>query len=258
MSNPFPLNLGPLRSAMELTLHTHHDALTWQGRPAGGGKRGIIGLYGFVRLMNKIKSAAEQDTPYADYWMICIHEKLEQSKEALALILDQLDELMGGLPTEIRVGENLNVHPVTMPLLINTQSGFLAVYRLIDYDNIVRRLLLAYYTALMGRRDMERWINARSHVLCSLFGLAQQFKFSGTTGEDVVTNNAAAFEAQGLVGELPVDVLAGMRRSEFASPIIRCRVSDEGRPEVVEEESEDGVEVEEAAGESRVSGRVMP
>ncbi len=34
--------------------------------------------------MNKIKRAAEQDDPYADYWMIRIREKLEQSRAALA------------------------------------------------------------------------------------------------------------------------------------------------------------------------------
>jgi len=97
MANPFPLNLGPLRSAMALTLHTHHAVRIWKGRPAGEGKKGIIGLYGFVRLMNKIKRAAEQDDLYADYWMIRIHEKLEQSRAALALMWDQLNELMGRL-----------------------------------------------------------------------------------------------------------------------------------------------------------------
>jgi len=242
---------------MELTLHTHYAARIWQGRPAGEEKSGIISLNGFVSLVNKITRGAEQDDPYADLWMIRLHEKLEHSKDALTLIGDRLDELMGCLPPAIRVGENFNVHPVTVPLYINTQLGFLAVYLLIDYDNIVRRLLQAHRTALMGRRDMERWINAGGHVLRSLFGLAQQFKLSGTTREDFIANNAAAREAQERFGELPADVLAGTRRSEFAPWIIRRRVSDEGRPEAVEEEVGGGAEVggavEDAADESRVN-----
>lgn len=273
MSNPFPLTLGPLRSAMELTLHTHHAARIWQGRPAGEEKSGIISLNGFVGLVSKIKRGAERDDPYADFWMIRIHEKLKDSKDALTLIKDQLDELMGCLPTAIRVGENLNVLPVTVPLYINTQLGFLAVYLLIDYDNIVRRLLQAHHTALMGRRDMERWINTGGHVLRSLFSLAQQFKFSGATREDFIANNAAAREARERFGELPADVLAGTRRSEFAPQIIRRRVSDERPPEAVEDEIEDEAEVGDNAGENqvfsgpglveksdglRVPGRVMP
>ncbi|KIH80551.1 PFL_4669 family integrating conjugative element protein [Pseudomonas batumici] len=256
MSNPFPFTLGPLRSSMELTLHTHYAARIWQGRPAGEEKSGIISLNGFVSLMNKIMRGAEQDDPYADFWMIRIHEKLEHSKDAFTLIRDRLDERMGSLPTAIRVGENFNVHPVTLPLYINTQLGFLAVYLLIDYDNIVRRLLLAHRTALMGRREMERWINAGGHVLRSLFGLAQQFKLSGTTREDFIANNAVAREARERFGELPTDVLEGTRRCEFAPAIIRRRVNDEGRLEVVEAGVEDGAEVEGTAGESRVNSSV--
>jgi len=233
---------------MELTLHTHDAARIWQGRPAGEEKNGIIGLSGFVSLMNKIKRGAEQDDPYADLWMIRIHEKLEHSKDALTLIRDRLDELMGGLPSAIQVGENLNVHPVTVPLYVNTPLGFLAVYLLIDYDDIVRRLRLANHTALMGRRDMERWIDAGGHVLRSLFGLAQQFKFSGVTREDFVTNNSTAREAQERFGELPTDVLEGTRRSEFAPQIIRRRAGEEGRLEAIEGASEAGV----AEGDSRV------
>ncbi|RBH55842.1 MULTISPECIES: PFL_4669 family integrating conjugative element protein [Pseudomonas] len=253
MSNPFPLSLGPLRSAMELTLHTHYAVRIWQGRPADQEKSSIISLNGFVSLVNKIKHGAEQDDPYADFWMIRIHEKLVHSKDALTLIRGQLDELMRCLPSAMQVGENFNVHPVTVPLYINTPLGFLAVYLLIDYDNIARQLLLANHTALMGRRDMERWINAGGHVLRSLFGLAQQFKFSGVTREDFAANNAAAREARERFGELPADVLEGTRRCEFAPQIIRRRVNDEGRLEAVEKEIEGGAEVEDAVGDGQVS-----
>ncbi|NWD72646.1 alpha/beta fold hydrolase [Pseudomonas gingeri] len=96
MSNP-QLDLGPLRSSMELTLHTHHAVRIWQGRSASEEKNGIIGLSGFVHVMSKIKRGAEQDDPYADFWMIRIQEKLEHSKDALTLIEDQLEQLMSRL-----------------------------------------------------------------------------------------------------------------------------------------------------------------
>ena len=51
------LNLGALRSAMQLTLHTHHAARVWHGRAAAEGRPGIIGLNGFVamRFPSKLK-----------------------------------------------------------------------------------------------------------------------------------------------------------------------------------------------------------
>ena len=55
------LNLGSLRSAMALTLHTHHASRIWHGRAASEGKPGIIGLNAFLSIMNKLKRGAEQE-----------------------------------------------------------------------------------------------------------------------------------------------------------------------------------------------------
>ncbi|OPA89169.1 integrating conjugative element protein [Pseudomonas fluorescens] len=235
MSDVFQLNLGPLRSDKSLTLHTHHAARVWHGRPAGEGKNGIIGLSGFVALMNKITRMAQQNDPYADLWMIQIQEKLESSKLELEDIETRLDHSMSRLPVALSVGENVNVHPVTLPVFINSPFGFLAVYLLIAYDDIVRRLLLAHHTALMGRRDMEIWINAGGKVLRSLFGLAQRYKVSGVTRDDFITNNAVAREAREKFGELPQDILEGTRRSAYAPPIVLRRL----RIEQHEERSDD-------------------
>ncbi|MGE4339804.1 MAG: AcaB family transcriptional regulator, partial [Pigmentiphaga sp.] len=47
------LNLGSLRSAMSLTLHTHHASRIWHGRATSDGKPGIVGLNGFIAIANK-------------------------------------------------------------------------------------------------------------------------------------------------------------------------------------------------------------
>jgi hypothetical protein len=57
--------------------------------------------------------------------------------------------------------------------------------------------------------------------LRSLFSLAQQFRYSGTTRDDFAAKNAAARAAMEKLGELPQDVLEGTRRSRFAPPISR-------------------------------------
>jgi len=232
--DPIQLNLGALRSAMKLTLHTHHAARIWHGRPGSEGKNGIIGLSGFVGIMNKMKRGAEQDDPYSDWWMIRIEEKLESSKVALAAIQEELGQIMADVPDALSIGDNLNIQPVTLPLFVNAQLGFMAVYLLTQYDDLARRLLLAHHTALIGRRDMERWLDEGGHILRSLFGVAQQYKSFGTTREDIAANNAKALEAMACFGALPQDILDGSRRSEFAPPIIRAKsaavVSEDEQP----------------------------
>jgi integrating conjugative element protein (TIGR03761 family) len=77
---PLQLNLGSLRSAMSLTLHTHHASRIWHGRAPAEGRPGIIGLNGYISVMNKMKRGAEQDDPYSDWWMLRIEDKLTQTK----------------------------------------------------------------------------------------------------------------------------------------------------------------------------------
>ncbi|MCW2478018.1 PFL_4669 family integrating conjugative element protein [Candidatus Symbiopectobacterium sp. NZEC135] len=215
------LNLGSLRSAMSLTLHTHHASRIWRGRAASEGKPGIVGLNGFVAIMNKLKRGAEQDDPYSDWWMLRIEDKLALTKEQIQSLRQQVDQALADVPSALSLGENMNVQPVKLPLFVSSQLGFVAVYLLADYDDLARRLILAHHTALIDRSTLERWLNDGAHALRSLFSLAQQYRYSGTQRDDFAANNAAARTAVEKFGELPQDVLEGTYRSRFAPPLNR-------------------------------------
>lgn len=219
MTDHYLLNLGSLRSSISLTLHTHHAARLWQGRPAYDEVRAILGMAGYLSVTNLIKQASAQDDPFADWAMLLLEDKLQQAKTGMAELMQQLDRLNQGIPRQVEIGDNLNLHPVTLPLYIGNQLGFLAVYLLTDYDTLVRRALLAHHTALIGRTDMERWIDGGAHLLRSLFAQAQRYRFSGTTRADLAVLNARAQEALEKFGTPPQDVLDGSRRSRFAPPI---------------------------------------
>ncbi len=229
MANDLQLNLGALRSAMQLTLHTHHASRIWHGRAPSEGRATIIGLNGFVSIMNKMKRGAEQDDPYSDAWMLRIEDKLIETRESLKALRDQVDQVLSEVPPALSLGENLNVQPVNLPLFVNAQLGFMAVYLLADYDDLARRLILAHHTALIDRSTLERWLNEGAHALRSLFSLAQQYKFTGVQREDFAANNAAARMAREKFGELPQDILEGTRRSRFAPPMVRRTTFNEQR-----------------------------
>jgi integrating conjugative element protein (TIGR03761 family) len=206
---------------MTLTLHTHHASRIWHGRAPSEGRAAIIGLNAYVSIMNKMKRGSEQDDPYSDWWMLRIEEKLTQTKSVLQTLRDQVDVALAGVPTALSLGDNLNVQPVKLPLFINAQLGFMAVYLLADYDDLARRLILAHHTALIDRSTLERWLNEGAHALRSLFSMAQQYRYSGAQRDDFAANNAAARAALEKYGPLPQDVLEGTRRSRFAPPIAR-------------------------------------
>ncbi|VXC24941.1 Conjugal transfer protein [Pseudomonas sp. 8Z] len=224
MVDNYRLNIGSLRSDVKLTLHTHHAARIWMGRPKTDTKPGIIGLSGFCSLINRMSRGATQDDPYSDWWMILVEEKVSQSDEALKALDERLDDVMACLPAAITISNNLSVQPVSMPLFISNPLGFKAVYLLSSYDEIVRRILLAQHVGLIGRRDMELWIDEGAAVLRKLFGLAQHYRYSGAARDDFAANNAKAEAARKMYerhGDIPQDILEGTRRSNFAPPITR-------------------------------------
>lgn len=221
MADDIHMNLGALRSSMELTLHTHHAARIWQGRAATKERPGIIGLASFVSIVGKIRRGAEQDDPYSDWWMLRIEGKLDEAKLRLQELRDQADQLLADIPAALTIGENLNIHPVKVPLFVNAQLGFLAIYLLAQFDEFARRVLLAQHIALIDRAATGYWINEGARLLRSAFAMAQRYRFSGTTRDDHAANNAAARAAREKYGELPQDVLEGTRRSRFAPAIIR-------------------------------------
>ena len=85
----------------------------------------------------------------------------------------------------------------------------------------MRRVLLAHHTALIGRPDMETWIDRGAHELRSLFGLAQRYRLAGVSRDDMAANNARAREAIDKFGTPPSKILEGSHRSQFAPPITR-------------------------------------
>lgn len=115
-NEPLQLNLGSLRSAMSLTLHTHHASRIWHGRAPAEGRPGIIGLNGYISVMNKMKRGAEQDDPYSDWWMLRIEDKLTQTKASLHALREQVDQALADVPPALSLGENMNVQPVKLPL----------------------------------------------------------------------------------------------------------------------------------------------
>src|SRR3546814_4684693 len=102
-NEPLQLNLGSLRSAMSLTLHTHHASRIWHGRAAAEGRPGIVGLNGYIAQMNKMRRGSEQDDPYSDFWMLRIEDKLDQTKATLQSLRERSEEHTSELQSLIRI-----------------------------------------------------------------------------------------------------------------------------------------------------------
>lgn len=145
----YTFNMGPLRSAIHIQLHTHNATRLWIGRRATeNGPAPIIGMPRFIKILNQMRIAAEHNDPYADLWMLRMEEKLVQSRKLMQVMLDQAKGMFSELPEGIDIENCFNVQPARFPLFINAPLAYQGVYLLTDFDQLARQLLLASHIDL--------------------------------------------------------------------------------------------------------------
>ncbi|EEF6839316.1 TIGR03761 family integrating conjugative element protein [Salmonella enterica] len=216
----YTFNMGPLRSAIHIQLHTHNATRLWTGRRAAeNGPAPIIGMPRFIEILNQMRIAAEHNDPYADLWMLRMEEKLVQSRKLMQVMLDQAKAMFNELPEGIDIETCFNVQPARFPLFINAPLAYQGVYLLTDFDQLARQLLLASHIAVISRREMHNRLNNGATVIRSAFGLAQKYHGSGLTRQDFIDDTPQARAVIERLGPLPEAVLSGKLRSSFSSPM---------------------------------------
>ncbi|VEA79139.1 integrating conjugative element protein [Salmonella enterica subsp. arizonae] len=216
----YTFNMGPLRSAIHIQLHTHNATRLWTGRRATeNGPAPIIGMPRFIEILNQIRIASEHDDPYADLWMLRMEEKLAQSRKIMQMMLEQAKALFSELPEGIDIESCLNVQPARFPLFINAPLAYQGVYLLTDFDLLARQFLLASHIAVLSRRDMHHWLNRGASVIRSAFSLAQKYQISGLKRRDFIDDTPQARAVITRCGPLPEAVLSGKLRSSYSPPL---------------------------------------
>ncbi|MLW01285.1 TIGR03761 family integrating conjugative element protein [Salmonella enterica] len=216
----YTFNMGPLRSAIHIQLHTHNATRLWTGRRATeNGPAPIIGMPRFIEILNQIRIASEHDDPYADLWMLRMEEKLAQSRKIMQMMLEQAKALFSELPEGIDIESCLNVQPARFPLFINAPLAYQGVYLLTDFDLLAPQLLLASHIAVISRTEMHNRLNNGATVIRSAFGLAQKYHSSGLTRQDFIDDTPQARATIERLGPLPEAILSGKLRSSFSSPL---------------------------------------
>lgn len=221
----FKFNIGVLRSQMTLQIHTRQASRLWYGRRATEEKQGIVGLSAFMSISSKINIGSRHDDPYSDWWMLRVEEKIDSTKAQLEKLNEEVDVSFKSVPSAFSISENLNVQPANLPVFASSHLGYLAIYVLAQYDEIVRKALLASHIALIGHTTLEHWLDKGDQCLRSLFGMVTYYRYTGTTRKDFLEESAAALAAIEKYGEVPPDIMDGSRRSRF-SPPLRIGVPD--------------------------------
>ena len=145
-NEPLQLNLGSLRSAMSLTLHTHHASRIWHGRAPTEARR--------HHRTQRLHRRHEQDEARRRagrpvLGLVDVADRgqtLADTKTRLQTLREQVDQALADVPAALSLGENMNVQPVKLPLFVNAQLGFMAV-TCWPTTTTWRKLILAHHGA---------------------------------------------------------------------------------------------------------------
>ena len=242
---------GRLRGTSHLTIETRQAQRLVYGRAQSEAQQGIIGLVKFAMIMGRIWRAAELDDPYADWYLLQIHEALTTAqaeiKQATGQVQKRLKSVSG---VDIDVAHSLE--PVQVPLHFPNAYGYMGGYLIADYDTLVRSVLTAVHVALMTRDEGKHLLHNFGRMIRHSFLLPTRWKYCITTRDDIHQTTQRGAMAVEAMGELPQEILDEIRRAPHA-PTIR-KPGNRSKPSVTVDLLDDGDEDEENDGDEEKPG----
>lgn len=229
--------LGALRSDISITLHSRMGTMLWNGRQAvyenGKTRGGISSMPKILRGLTQIQRDAENDDPFADYYLLNFEQMVLGHREEMKSLINQLMERYAtDIPEGMDISRCENVTPVSYQILSNSQLGFQLIYLLTEFDLYARTVATAQHIALITRQEALQMTDKGAALLRKCFAIIDTYRYSGVTRQDAAENNSRYTEAlkRFKLESLPQDILSGEHRAKFA-PAIRHPSSENAKRE---------------------------
>jgi len=211
---------GALRGGALLTLQTRQAQRLVKGRGYSAETPAIIGLIGFANLVRSVWHGARADDPYADCWMLKIHDALEQAERELSAMERAIANQLDGMRA-LEVASPVSVKPARVSLNFSNPYAFRAAHLVGVFDAFVCKVLTARHVGLLVRDEAERMLHQGGRVVRRTLQSAVGYRFMGVTRHDVEQGTAKALRAREALGEIPSDVLDGTRRAPHAPVVVK-------------------------------------
>lgn len=211
---------GALRGQVWLTVQTRQAQRLIRGRNGNADKPAIIGLVGFADRLRVIWQAARNDDPYADWWLVKVHEALERVRDLVkneqAALDAQLEQLTA---LEVAVAESMK--PFRIALQFANPYAYRGAQLIAEYDRFVRTLLTAHHVGVLTGAAMEGLLNTCARKIRGAFAVPQGYHFLNVDRAALEQGTANASRARQVMGEVPEDVLNGALQAPLAPRKVR-------------------------------------
>jgi len=216
---------GTLRGEACLIIQTRQAQRLVYGRRQSQEHPGIVGLVRFAMLMKRLWVSAMLDDPYADWFLLQIHEALEAGRDELQRTRAEMALLLSSAATvQITVAHSLK--PARVPLQFANPYGYMGAYLVGDYDELVCAVLTARHVGMLARDTAEQMLKRGGRQIRRAFLLPTLWRHCAVDRDDVRQNNVRAQTAAASMGELPQGILDGTLRAKHAPEIRKPQAAD--------------------------------
>lgn len=207
-----PEKPGALHGQVWLTLQTSQAQQLIHGREGTPDKPTIIGLVGFANRLRVIWQAARRDDPYADWWLIKVHEAIEIAGGYIGCrqgdLVKRLEQ-MAAMEVSVAVSQ----HPYRVHLQFANPYAYRGAQLLAEYDTLVCAGLTARHIGLLDGAAYAHVQKTCARKLRALFMLPQSYRLLKIDRESVRSQTGRSHEARQAMGEVPDDILSGKHQA---------------------------------------------
>lgn len=202
-----------------LTLQTRQAQRLVKGRGYSAEKPAIIGLIGFANLVRSVWHGARADDPFADWWMLKIHDALDQAERELSSMERAIEGRFMGLGA-LEVASPASTKPARVTLNFSNPYAFRAARVVGMFDALACKVLSARHVGLLARDEAEGMLHQGGRVVRRMLQSAVGYRFMGVTRRDLEQCTAKALQALESMGKVPGDVLTGDCRTPHAPAVV--------------------------------------
>jgi integrating conjugative element protein (TIGR03761 family) len=240
-----PKKPGALHGQVWLTVQTNQAQQLIHGRDGTPDKPTIIGLVGFANRLRVIWQAARNNDPYADWWLIKVHEAIEvvgtYIRNRQTDLHKQLEQMIA-----MEVSVAASQRPYRVHLQFANPYAYRGAQLLADYDRLACTALTARHIGLLDSAACVQVQRTCARKLRALFMIPQSYRFLKIDRESVRLQTGRSHEARQAMGEVPDAILSGEhqaalvpRKVKFPSGFAGQVNLHPGSPEVDTNLSED-------------------
>ena len=201
---------GVLRGQVWLTIQTRQAQQFVRGRNGTVDKPSITGLVGFANHLKVIWQGARNDDPYADWWLIKVHEALDSASQLVSARQKELHTRLDQMAAmEVELAKS--IHPCRVLLRFANPYAYRGARLIAEYDTLVRTLLTATHIGLFDRDTAYDLLKPCGRKIRRAFVLPQDYRCLGIDRVTVHRGTGKAAQAAELMGRIPDDILSGVR-----------------------------------------------